>query len=44
MNIEIKCPISFEECSKFLNVCRPNIYDCCNGKQLSCKGYGVRYV
>lgn len=32
-----------EECSEDLNVARPNIYNCCNGKQHSCRGYILRY-
>lgn len=32
-----------EECSKELNVARSNIYNCCNGKQKSCKGYILKY-
>jgi hypothetical protein len=31
------------ECSEDLNVARPNIYNCCNGKQASCRGYILRY-
>ena len=31
------------ECSEDLNVARPNIYNCCNGKQTSCRGYILRY-
>lgn len=32
-----------QECCDDLNVKRPNIYNCCNGKQRSCRGYGLRY-
>ena len=33
-----------DECCKELNVARSNIYNCCNGKQFSCRGIGLRYV
>ena len=32
-----------QECCDDLNVKRPNVYNCCNGKQRSCKGFGLRY-
>jgi hypothetical protein len=31
------------ECCEDLNVARTNIYNCCNGKQYSCRGYILRY-
>lgn len=33
-----------EECSKELKVHRANIYNCCNGKQKSCRGLVLKYV
>lgn len=32
-----------EECCKDLKASRTNIYNCCNGKQLTCKGYKLAY-
>lgn len=32
-----------EECAKDLKVSKTNIYNCCNGKQKSCKGYILKY-
>lgn len=32
-----------EACAKDLKVARPNIYNCCNGKQKTCKGYILKY-
>ena len=32
-----------QECSEDLKVARSNIYNCCNGKQKSCKGYILKY-
>lgn len=32
-----------QECCDDLNVERPNVYNCCNSKQRSCKGFGLRY-
>lgn len=32
-----------EECHNELKVARSNIYNCCNGKQNTCKGYILRY-
>lgn len=32
-----------KECEEDLKVARSNIYNCCNGKQKSCKGYILRY-
>ena len=31
------------ECSEDLKVARTNVYNCCNGKQYSCRGYFLRY-
>lgn len=31
------------ECCNDLNVARTNVYNCCNGKQHSCRGYILRY-
>lgn len=39
----IKIYNNVQECCDDLNVKRPNIYNCCNGKQRSCRGYGLRY-
>lgn len=33
-----------EECARELNVARANIYNCCNGKQKTCRGYVLRYA
>ena len=41
---KIKTYQNVEECVKDLKVARSNIYNCCNGKQLSCRGVGLRYV
>jgi len=32
-----------QECCEDLHVARSNVYNCCNGKQLSCKGYILKY-
>lgn len=32
-----------KECEEDLQVARANIYNCCNGKQKSCRGYMLRY-
>ena len=32
-----------QECADDLNVARSNIYNCCNGKQKSCRGYILKY-
>ena len=32
-----------KECSEDLKVARTNIYNCCNGKQKSCRGYILKY-
>ena len=39
----IKVYENVEDCCKDLNVARANVYNCCNGKQHSCRGYGLRY-
>ena len=39
----IKIYNNTDECSEDLNVARSNIYNCCNGKQYSCRGYILRY-
>lgn len=43
-NQTIKVYDNAQECAEELNVQRPNIYACCNGKQKSCRGFGLRYV
>lgn len=40
----IKVYKNIEECARELKVARSNIYACCNGKQKSCRGVGLRYV
>lgn len=32
-----------QECEHDLGIARSNIYNCCNGKQKSCKGYILKY-
>lgn len=32
------------QCSEDLNVARSNVYNTCNGKQKSCKGFGLKYA
>ena len=32
-----------DDCCNNLNAARSNVYNCCNGKQKSCRGYGLRY-
>ena len=39
----IKVYENVQECSDDLKVARSNIYNCCNGKQKTCKGYRLRY-
>lgn len=34
---------NIKECEEELGVARSNIYNCCNGKQKSCKGYILKY-
>ena len=43
-NQKIKDYRNVDECVKDLGIARSNIYNCCNGKQLSCKGVGLRYI
>jgi len=40
----IKYYSNVDECCRDLHVVRSNIYNCCNHKQLSCRGVGLRYV
>lgn len=40
----IKYYSNVNECCNDLHVARSNIYNCCNHKQLSCRGVGLRYV
>lgn len=40
----IKYYNNVDECCNDLNIARSNIYACCNNKQLSCRGIGLRYV
>lgn len=39
----IKIYNNTQECCDDLKVARSNIYNCCNGKQHSCRGYGLKY-
>ncbi len=39
----IKIYENVQECCDDLKVARPNVYNCCNGKQKSCRGYGLKY-
>lgn len=39
----IKIYNNTQECCDDLKVARSNIYNCCNGKQKSCRGVGLRY-
>lgn len=39
----IKVYENIDECTAALNVKRSNVYSCCNGKQKSCRGFGLRY-
>ena len=32
-----------DECIEEFHIARTNIYNCCNGKQKSCRGFGFRY-
>lgn len=32
-----------QECCDYLNVSRPQVYNCCNNKALTCKGYILKY-
>lgn len=43
-NLEVvKIYNNTQECADDLNVARTNIYNCCNGKQKTCRGYILRY-
>lgn len=42
-NAVIKIYNNSKECSEDLKVARSNVYNCCNGKQKSCRGVGLRY-
>jgi hypothetical protein len=33
-----------QECCDDLNVARPNVYACCNGKHRTCRGYKLAYL
>lgn len=33
-----------QECCDDLHACRTNVYNCCNGKQKSCRGYILQYA
>ena len=39
----IKIYENTQECCDDLNVARTNVYNCCNGKQKSCRGIGLKY-
>lgn len=39
----VKIYNNVQECCDDLHVARSNIYNCCNGKQKTCKGYILRY-
>lgn len=39
----VKTYNNIDDCCNDLNVARPNVYNCCNGKQKSCRGYGLKY-
>lgn len=39
----IKIYENTQECCNDLNVARTNVYNCCNGKQKSCCGVGLKY-
>ena len=39
----IKIYENTQACCDDLNVKRPNVYACCNGKQKSCRGIGLKY-
>lgn len=39
----VKIYTNTKECEEDLKVARANIYNCCNGKQKSCKGYILKY-
>ena len=39
----IKIYDNVEDCCNDLKVARSNVYNCCNNKQKSCRGYGLKY-
>lgn len=39
----VKIYNNVQECCDDLKVARANIYNCCNGKQKTCRGYGLKY-
>ena len=39
----IKIYNNIKNCCNDLKVARSNVYNCCNGKQKSCRGYGLKY-
>ena len=39
----IKIYNNVQECCDDLKVARSNIYNCCNGKQKTCRGYKLKY-
>ena len=39
----IKIYENTQECCDDLKVARANVYNCCNGKQKSCRGIGLKY-
>ena len=39
----IKIYNNIKDCCNDLKVARSNVYNCCNGKQKSCRGYGLKY-
>lgn len=40
----VKAYNNTQECCDDLHVQRPSVYNCCNGKQKSCKGFGLKYA
>lgn len=42
-NQTIKIFENIDECIEEFHIARTNIYNCCNGKQKSCRGFGFRY-
>lgn len=42
-NEVIKIYENTQECCDDLNVARTNVYNCCNDKQKSCRGVGLKY-
>lgn len=39
----IKIYKNIQDCCDDLKVARSNVYNCCNNKQKSCRGYGLKY-